>query len=283
MNYLQKLFINSVVDIYSDILNVDLETGDCSYIYTENHAMEEIHLPQKWDEVKQIILESIVPEDHISVLEKFNTYMTLDAEVDSAFSVEYHTVPTMVGRRAPLWKMNIAIIENRKRKQALIMCRDNSIDMKGHFHILELKDKDQLTNVYNHFKLEELCQTEYQNMETCGVLFFDINDFRKLLDAYGIEEKEYILCTLADSIKKLESEDILAFRYDRDEFLVVAKNCTKERFKDVIHTWMVAWEKFADKKKIAYSVALGNAWDCAPVAIHVQPRDQCIHSHVISV
>ena len=60
MNYLQKLFINSVVDIYSDILNVDLETGECSYIYTENHVMEEIHLPQKWEEAKQMILESIM-------------------------------------------------------------------------------------------------------------------------------------------------------------------------------------------------------------------------------
>ena len=268
MNYLQKLFINSVVDIYSDILNVDLETGDCSYIYTENHVMEEIHLPQKWDEAKQIILESILPEDHASVLEKLDTHMTPDAEADSAFSVEYHTVPTMVGRRAPLWKMNVAIIENRRRKQALIMCRDNSIDMKGHFHIPELKDKDALTNVYNRFKLEELCQSEYLNLDTCGVLFFDINDFRKLLDAYGIEEKENILHTLADSIKSLESEDILAFRYDRDEFLIVAKNCTKDGFKDVIRTWMEAWEEQADKKKISFTVAMGNAWDCAPVSIY---------------
>ena len=52
MNYLQKLFVNAVVDIYSDILSVDLETGDCSYIYTENKVMEEIQLPQKWYEAK---------------------------------------------------------------------------------------------------------------------------------------------------------------------------------------------------------------------------------------
>lgn len=268
MNYLQKLFINSVVDIYSDILCVDLESGDCSYIYTENKVMEEISLPQKWDEAKQMILESIVPEDHAAVLEKWNTHMTTEAEVDSAFSVEYHTKPVIEGRRPALWKMNIAIIENRRRKQALILCRDNSIDMKGQFHILELKDKDHLTNLYNRFKLEELCHSDYQNLETCGVLFFDINDFRKLLDAYGIEEKEYILCTLADSIKALESEDILAFRYDRDEFLVVAKNCTKDRFKDVIRCWMEAWEEHADKKKISFNVALGNAWDCAPVSVY---------------
>ena len=72
MNYLQKLFINSVVDIFSDILCVDLESGDCSYVYTENKTLEEIQLPQKWDEAKHMLLESIIPEDHAAVLEKWD-------------------------------------------------------------------------------------------------------------------------------------------------------------------------------------------------------------------
>ena len=267
MNYLQKLFINSVVDIYSDILLVDLESGDCSYIYTENKVMEEIHLPQKWEEAKYLILDSIVPEEHETILQKWETHMTTEAEADSGFSIEYHTKAEKEGRRAPLWKMNIIIIENRGKKQALIMCRDNSIDMKGQFHILEQKDKDKLTDVYNRFKLEELCYSEYQDLETCGVLFFDINDFKKLLDAYGIEEKENILCTVAGSVKALENENVLAFRYDRDQFVVVAKNCSKEQFKDVIHSWIESWEEIADKKTLSFNVSLGNAWDCAPVSV----------------
>lgn len=268
MNYLQKLFINSVVNIFSDILCVDLESGDCSYIYTENKSMEEIQLPQKWDEAKHMLLEGIIPQDHAAVLEKWDKGMTMDAEVDTSFAVEYHTKPAIEGRIPACWKMNVMIIENRRKKQALLLCRDNSIDVKGLFRIRELQDKDHLTNIYNRFKLEELCHTEYQNMETCGVLFFDINDFRKLMDSYGIEEKEYVLRTLADSLKALENENILAFRYDRDMFLVIAKDCTKEQFKDVIHAWMEAWEECADRRKVSYTVALGNAWDCAPVSIY---------------
>ena len=267
MNYLQKLFINSVVDIYSDILTVDLKTGDCSYIYTENKSMEEVHLAQKWEEAKYLILKNIVPEDHEVVLEKWATHMTLEAEADSAFSVEYHSVSKKGSRRAPVWKMNILIIESAGRKQALIMCRDNSIDMKTPFHILEQREKDKLTNVYNRFKLEELCETDYQNLDTCGVLFFNINDFQKLLDAYGVDEKEKILCMLADSIIAMENENVLAFRYDREEFLIVAKNCSKDQFKDIIRTWMEGWGEIADKKTIAFHVALGNAWDCAPVSV----------------
>ena len=131
MNYLQKLFINSVVDIYSDILTVDLENGDCSYIYTENKAMEEIHLTQKWEEAKYLILKSIVPEEHEAILKKWETRMNSDAEADSAFSIEYHAKVNKEGRRAPLWKMNIGIIENRGHKQAIIMCRDYFSDREG--------------------------------------------------------------------------------------------------------------------------------------------------------
>ena len=130
MNYIQKLFINAVVDIYSDILSVDLETGDCSYIYTENKVMEEIQLPQKWDEAKKLILECIDPEDHEAVLAKWESHMTVEAEADSAFSVDYHSVLGKEGRRNPLWRMNILIIEDRRKKKALIFCRDNSIDIK---------------------------------------------------------------------------------------------------------------------------------------------------------
>ena len=205
MNYLQKLFINSVVDIYSDILSVDLESGDCSYIYTENKVMEEIQLSQKWDEAKKLMLESIDPEDHETVLAKLESRMTADAEADTAFAVDYHSVLGKEGRRNPLWRMNVLIIEDRRKKKALLFCRDNSIDIKGKFGIIEQRDKDPVTHVYNRFKLEELIRTDYQNMDMCGVLYFDINDFKKLIDVYGIEEKENILRTLSESIQKQPS------------------------------------------------------------------------------
>ena len=267
MNYLQKLFINTMMDIYSDILAVDLESGDCSYIYTENKVMEEIHLPQKWDEAKNMILKSIDPVEHESILAKWEENMTVEAEADSCFSVEYHAVTNKESKRNPLWKMNIAIIENRGKKQALLLFRDNSVDIKGSFRIREQRDRDPLTQVYNRFKLEELLHTEYSRMETCGVLFFDINDFKKMMDAYGIEEKEYVLRTVAESLKALENDNISAFRYDRDRYLVVAKDCTKDKFKDVIRTWMEAWNEMADKRTVSFTVALGNAWDCAPVEL----------------
>lgn len=280
MNYLQKLFINSVVDIYSDIMSVDLETGECCYICMQNHTLEEVKLDKNWDEVKYMLLENVVLEDRQQVLDLWDSKMTMDAPSDSAFGVNYHVMNEEKGRNAAFWRMNVAIMENRGKKQAVIFCRDHTIDMKSKFHIVEIHNRDKLTFLYNRFKLEEMIKTEYREMETCGVLFFDINDFKKLQDAYGIEEKDHILEIISDSVKSLQNENILAFRYDRDSFVVIAKNCSKDAFKDIINVWMHSWEEMADKRTIEYSVALGNAWDCG--AIYVEELISRAKTHMYS-
>lgn len=267
MNYLQKLFINSVVDIYSDIMTIDIETGECTYICIQNHTMEEVKLEKKWDEVKYMLLDNVVPEDHQHVLDIWDSHINMEAQADSAFGVNYHTLSGNEGRNAAFWRMNVAIMENKGRKQAVIFSRDSTIDMKTKFHITELNDRDKFTHLYNRFKLEELIKTEYREMETCGVLFFDINDFKKIQDNYGLEEKDHILELTSESIRKLANEEVLAFRYDRDSFVVIAKNCSKEQFREIISKWMDNWEDIADRKTIQYSVALGNAWDCSSVYI----------------
>lgn len=267
MNYLQKLFINSVVDIYSDIMSVNLENGECHYLCIQNHKIEEVKLDKKWDEIKYMLLENVVPEDHEKILSLWDSRLTIDAPGDSAFGVSYHILSEERGKNTSFWRMNIAIMENRGRKKAVIFCRDHTIDMKKKFNIVKLHNRDKMTYLYNRFKLEEMIKTEYREMETCGVLFFDINDFKKLQDAYGLEEKEHILEVISESVKSLENEDILAYRYDMDAFVVVAKNCTKDDFKDLICTWMTSWEEIADKRTIEYSVALGNAWACGSVYI----------------
>ena len=266
MNYLQKLFINSVIDIYSDIMSIDLETGDCFYLCMQNHTIEEVKLEEKWDEVKFKLLKNIVPEDHEKVLNTWAEHMKADASKELAFSVDYRTVSGDRGNSA-FWRMNIAIMENRGKKKAVIFCRDNTIDMKSLFHITEIHDRDKFTHLYNRFKLEEMIKTEYREMETCGILFFDINDFKRLQDDFGIEEKNHILEIISESVRSLSDENVLSYRYDRDSFVVVAKNCSKDQFKNIINKWMHSWEELADKRTIEYSVSLGNAWDCGSIFI----------------
>lgn len=267
MNYRLKLYINSIIDMYSDIMIVDLESRECKYIYVENGVVEELEVTYSWEEAKILLLSNIHPDDRERVLDSWNKHMTPDAEEDSAFAVTYRSISGERGRAASEWKMNIAIQESNGRKIAMIFSRDHSMEMMEKLHLGADSNKDVLTSLYNHFKLDEMVRTEYRNMESCGVLYFDINDFKSVKEVYGSKEEEEILCHISESIRALENPKVLAYRYGKDDFLVIAKDYTKEAFRNLINFWMDRWKNLCEGRPIEYTVALGNAWDCAPVSI----------------
>ena len=147
--------------------------------------------------------------------------------------------------------------------------------------------------------LENIAQVAEQN----NVSMYEVI---KNADQYGLNRvylnsREFINCmeeiiakkdelTLSELVKKilkdtgyikaLENENVLAFRYDRDQFVVVAKNCSKEQFKDVIHSWIESWEEIADKKTLSFNVSLGNAWDCG--AIYIEELISKAKTHMYS-
>ena len=127
--------------------------------------------------------------------------------------------------------------------------------------------KEAVSNLHSHFKLLEMMDTEYMKMESCGVLYFDINDFRNLKNVYGTREEEEILRNMSESIQALQNDNVAAYRYSRDTFLVIAKDYTKEAFRNLINYWVDCWKSITDGRPIEYTVALGNAWDCAPVSV----------------
>lgn len=267
MNYRLKLYINSIVDMYSDIMIVDLESRECKYIYVENGMVEELEVPYNWEEAKILLLSNIHPDDRKKVLDSWNTHMTPDAEEDSAFAVTYRSLSGERGRAASEWKMNIAIQESYGRKIAIIFSRDHSMEMREKLHLGAEVHRDILTSLYNHFKLDEMIATEYSNMDSCGVLYFDINDFKNIKEVYGSKEEEEILCHISESIRALENPKVLAYRYGKDDFLVIAKDYTKDAFRNLINFWMDRWKNLCEDRPVEYTVALGNAWDCAPVSV----------------
>ena len=176
--------------MYSDIMVVDLTTRQCKYIYVENGMVEELEVPYSWEEAKVLLLSNIHSDDRQKVLDAWNQHMTAEAEPDSAFAITYRSMAGERGRAASQWKMNIAIQESNGRKIAIIFSRDHSMEMKEKLHLGAEVHKDHLTSLYNHFKLNEMINTEYSNMDSCGVLYFDINDFRSIKEVYGEKEEE---------------------------------------------------------------------------------------------
>jgi len=84
---------------------------------------------------------------------------------------------------------------------------------------------DALTQIFNRLKFTELANREmsrsvrYQN--DLSILFFDLDDFKRINDTYGHSVGDVVLKSLVDSIKPhLRDSDIFA-RWGGEEFLIL--------------------------------------------------------------
>ncbi len=135
------------------------------------------------------------------------------------------------------------------------------------FKNLELNEKDSMTLLYNQIKLDEMIETKYQNLKSCGVLFFDLNGLRKLNQEYGVEVGNTAICIVAESIRALENENVMAYRYSSNNLLVIASDYSKDEIRNLINVWEKNWNKIHKESKIDYSISVGIAWDNAPVCV----------------
>ncbi|AEG61986.1 GGDEF domain-containing protein [Desulforamulus ruminis] len=82
--------------------------------------------------------------------------------------------------------------------------------------------KDPLTQVYNRRFLEDKVEFLIKGGQPFGVIFLDIDHFKKVNDNYGHDAGDLVLKTLAHRIGEgIRPGDILA-RYGGEEFVIVA-------------------------------------------------------------
>ena len=73
MKYLQKLFIHSMKELYTDIVRLELDTMKCYHVSMEDEKMSEYVIPFEWEEVRQILVDSVCPDDQENVVEKWRS------------------------------------------------------------------------------------------------------------------------------------------------------------------------------------------------------------------
>ncbi len=100
---------------------------------------------------------------------------------------------------------------------------------------LELKKEitiDNLTQVYNRVYFQKyideiLLSYKYHNLYT-GILFFDIDYFKKFNDTYGHDAGDYVLKNVASLVKHSIRESDKLIRWGGEEFVVIAGVAKKE-------------------------------------------------------
>ena len=146
---------------------------------------------------------------------------------------------------------------------------DNSHQIKLFKHIEELKletNLDSLTKLANrrHIEYEIRNQIEYHKQMDGGIfglLFLDIDHFKKVNDKYGHNAGDRVLEIVAQTARHAAREQDLMGRWGGEEFIGIIKNVNKEQL-SVIASRMLTMVKNSwitiDGHHISVTVSIGS-------------------------
>lgn len=97
--------------------------------------------------------------------------------------------------------------------------------------LLEKMQIDNLMGIYNRSKmesvLESLEKSDSKSRKQC-LLMIDLDDFKKINDAYGHLSGDQVLMTLADIIRQVEARNVVPCRYGGEEIVIILKDYSVE-------------------------------------------------------
>ncbi|MDO5379219.1 MAG: GGDEF domain-containing protein [Clostridia bacterium] len=131
----------------------------------------------------------------------------------------------------------------------------------------QLSEHDKLTYLFNRTKLAEMLETEYRELSSCGVLFFDINSLKEVNDTLGHDAGDAMLCQFAESIRSITNHDVHAYRYGGDEFIVIVCNAQPPQLDQLLEMWRDRLNHLIRQSGIPCSAAVGRSFSRAPFVL----------------
>lgn len=123
--------------------------------------------------------------------------------------------------------------------------------------IKEASFRDQLTNLYNRHKFEDIKDDSLLKAQSIGIIMLDANGLKLINDTYGHTVGDELLVRLAELLKRVFHDD-LVFRWGGDEFIVVIKDLHKDDMLNAIKRYKKEENKI-ELKNFVVSAALGYA------------------------
>ncbi|WP_292142937.1 diguanylate cyclase domain-containing protein [Butyrivibrio sp.] len=110
--------------------------------------------------------------------------------------------------------------------------------------------RDALTNLYNPRSYQEHMEELSRKKLPYGLIFIDLNDFKKVNDTYGHETGDALLNIVAKRLQNSIREKDRAFRIGGDEFVVVIHGTHDKRFYENVISRM--------RQNVARNVVIGD-------------------------
>ena len=99
------------------------------------------------------------------------------------------------------------------------------------------KERDGLTGLYNKGKFMELKRSLFQNQDSLAVFNMDVNNLKQMNDTHGHEAGDRLIQKAAESLRRIEARNVLAFRVGGDEFLVAALHLSRAEAEALHRKW----------------------------------------------
>lgn len=281
-NYV-RLFIDAAKDTFYSILKIVFSKDEVIFInIDEDNNIEETHCSDL-NAVHKEFLDKVHPDYKEMFAEKSNPENLAKMPAGSSLSLTYLSKTKddiyhwfsakIIMSNENERQVSIKGFDGQKKsfnslnadgKVATVFIEDINDEIQEKKKLLVQSEHDKLTGLFNRTKLDTMKRTEYANLDSCGVLFFDVNNLKVANDKFGHEAGDDLLGIAADSIRSLQNRRIHAYRYGGDEFIVIVINGDEEEIASIYRTWQERLKSLSEETGISCSVAVGSAWCESP-------------------
>ena len=255
----RRRLIGAAAGLYDDICEWNMDNDTALRLTILPEGVRERPLGVSWSEnMERFRREAVMPED----LELFDVIAPEQIKSRPAGDVVNSTFRVLTDGEYHWNSATIKIFQDTDgTRTAMYMQQDIDASIREHNALRDRSEHDALTDLFNRTKLDDMRRAEYRGLETCGVMFFDINNLKKTNDTLGHEAGDELICLAAESVRSITNRRIMAYRYGGDELLVVAANVTREEFEQSMRLWGIRLESLNKTARNKCSMALGSVWD----------------------
>lgn len=193
------------------------------------------------------------------------------ANINSFFStaVSYEverTINLVNGPRKILWR-NKFVQSGSGPDERYLVCSGTDVteERLAQAKLLELANKDTLTGLPNRHSIHEQIKTALADNKKFGVIFLDLDNFKKVNDHYGHVTGDRLIQGVALAIKSCLRDEDVAARLGGDEFLVMVEDATVKSMEAVA-------QRILDRMKVPFNLGLVEVYTGCSIGIAMSPE-----------
>ena len=124
----------------------------------------------------------------------------------------------------------------------------------------KIAEIDEMTGVFNRNKYLSMTSNGYTKEDKLAVIFWDVNNLKKINDTLGHEKGDLLIKTIAEGIRKIANQFDQVYRIGGDEFVMIIRGGDENAVEKKIKEWEETVQKLGDIDGIPISASYGYAY-----------------------